>query len=251
MKYFETHCHLDFPDFDRDREEVINKCTAAGVKYFINVGIDTETIKKSLALAEKWSGFFAACGYHPNYADRYDKAFLLDHLSYPKVVAVGEIGLDYYRNFTCKDLQKEILNDQLKIAVDKDLPVIIHNRQADDDCWRILEQYAPKKVVFHCFAGDISLADKIWERGWYISVTAAVTYKNCKINEVIEKSPIDKIMSETDCPFLAPQHIRGKRNDPSSLPYIIKRIAELKSLPVNIAAQQMFDNACSFFLKKT
>lgn len=251
MKYFETHCHLDFPNYKHDRDQIIEASRNVGVDKFINVGIDTESSEKSIKLAEKYEGFYASAGYHPNYADRYDRKAFLAFIEHPYVKAIGEIGLDYYRKHTAKELQKKVFQEQLEIAEDKQMPVIIHNRQANHDCWQILSRYKIDKVVFHCYAGDIFLARKIWDRGWLISVTGTITYKNCNIIDTVANCPPDMLMTETDSPFLSPQSRRGKRNDPSQIPVIAAKIADIKNEPADEEVRRLYDNACRFFLKKT
>ncbi len=250
MKLFETHCHLDFKDYDKDRYEVINKCRSAGVEYFINVGIDTKSIQASIEIAKICDDIFVAAGYHPNYVDDYDEGFLRESLKHHKVVALGEIGLDYYRNYTSKELQKKIFEEQILIAKESNLPLVIHNRNAQEDCEKILNKYNPKDVLFHCFAGDLCFARRLWDKGWYISVNATLTYKNCKINDIVQHCPLDRLMIETDCPFLAPQSIRGKRNDPTALVNVVKKIAEIKGLSEEIVVARTYINAHNFFLKK-
>ncbi len=250
MKYFETHCHLDFNNYDKDRKQVIEKCIKSGVDYFINIGIDEQTSRESIKLAEQYSQFYAAAGYHPHEADKYDEQKLRDFLSHPRIVALGEVGLDYYRNLSPKKTQLEVFEAQILIANELKLPLIIHNREAHNDCMELLKKYSPEKVVFHCYSGDLILAEEIWERGWYISFTAAVTYPNSKSTEIIRHAPVDKIMIETDSPFLAPQQIRGKRNDPSSLRYVVEKISEVRRVAPNEVGERVFQNACAFFLKK-
>ncbi len=251
MNYFETHCHLDFPNFNKDREQVISNSRNAGVNKFINVGIDTVSCEKSIALAERHDDFYASVGYHPNYADIFDSKAFNSFLQHPKVVAVGEIGLDYYRKHTAKELQQKVFTEQLELAEEKQLPVIIHNRQANHDCWQILSRFNIDNLVFHCYAGDLCFAEKLWSRGWHISVTGTITYKNCSILDVVKKCPSDRLMTETDSPFLSPQNNRGKRNDPTAIPVITARIAEIRNEAVEDLSQTLFNNACRFFLKKT
>jgi TatD DNase family protein len=250
MKYFETHCHLDFPNFGKDREQVINSCIKSGVEYFVNIGIDKTTSEASLALADKYEQFFAAAGYHPAEADSYDEETLRKLLKHPKIVAIGEIGLDYYRNHHPRSLQKKVFEQQILLGKELAIPLIIHDRDAHEDCLKLLDKHHPDSVVFHCFSGDAAFAEEIWERNWFISFTAAITYPNSKMNDVIRIAPSEKIMIETDCPFLAPQAIRGKRNDPTSLRYVVEKIAEIKRIPPKIVAETVFTNACNFFLRK-
>ena len=251
MKYFETHCHLDFNDYRKDFDEVIKRSMKQGVEYFVNIGVDELSIKNSIRLAEKYPQFYATVGFHPNDAKDYNEEVLLEFIKHPKVVAVGEVGLDYYRERTPREIQKKVFIKQIEIAKKYDLPLVIHNRNSDQDCWDILSEQDPKDVVFHCYSGDLLLAEKIWEKGWYISFTCAVTYPKSNLNEVIRMAPIDKIMIETDSPFLPPQHIRGKRNDPSNLRYALEKLSEVRREPPIRLANALFENSCRFFLRKS
>ncbi len=251
MKYFETHCHLDFKNYDKDRRQVIEKCLKNGVAYFINVGIDAETSLAGIELAEKYPQFYAAAGYHPHEAERYDEQRLRKLLAHPRIVALGEIGLDYYRNLSPKKTQLKTFEAQILLAEELGLPLIIHNREADSDCLELLTKHSPAKVVFHCYSGDLSMAEHIWEQGWYISFTGAITYPNNKMTDILRIAPANKIMIETDSPFLAPQAIRGKRNDPSMLRYVLERISEIRRVPPVHIADVIFQNSSDFFLKKT
>lgn len=248
MKYFETHCHLDFNNYAKDRDRVIEKCLTSGVEYFINVGIDKDTSLASIKLAETHKQFYASAGFHPHEADKYDEAVLKELLNHPRIVALGEVGLDYYRNLSPKQIQLKAFESQIIIALERRLPLIIHNRDAHKDCMGLLIKYSPPKVVFHCFSGDLSLAREISERGWYISFTGAITYPNSRMDDVIRALPSDKIMIETDSPFLAPQTIRGKRNDPSTLRYVVEKISEVRRVSPVSVAETVFKNACDFFL---
>lgn len=251
MKYFETHCHLDFRNFSKDRDSVIRKSIQAGVEYFINVGIDEVTSQASIKLAEQYSQFYAAAGFHPHEADKYDEKALRQLLNHPRIVALGEVGLDYYRNLSPQKIQQEVFESQIKIAMEFGLPLIIHNRSADNDCLEILSRHSPQKVVFHCFSGDLSLAEEICRRGWYISFTGTITYPNSKMSEIVSSIPMDKMMIETDCPYLSPQPIRGKRNDPSTLRYVVEKISEIRRVPPIPVSEAVFENSHNFFLKKT
>jgi|SRR5690554_835760 TatD DNase family protein len=251
MRYFETHCHLDFRQFDKDRESVIKKCLQNGVEHFINVGIDDSTSRAGIKLAERYEQFFVAAGYHPHEADRFDEDKLREILSHPKIVALGETGLDYYRNLSPKPIQLKAFEAQILIAKEFNLPLIIHNREADNDCMKLLRKHAPEKLVFHCFSGDLNMAEEIYELGWHISFTGTVTYPNSRMDDIIRTVPSEKIMIETDCPYLSPQPLRGRRNDPSNLRYVVEKISELRRMPPAVVAETVFQNSCEFFLKKT
>ncbi len=251
MKLFETHCHLDFDNYKIDRKQLIKFCINSGVKCFINIGIDEQTSRNSIALAQEYPMFYASVGYHPHDADKFNLRTLIQLIKEPKVVAIGEIGLDYYRKKHAPLVQKKAFDEQLALGSQKKMPLIIHNREADTDVLLMLKRHSPPKVVFHCFSGDLAMAEEIWSNGWYISITATITYPNSTLTEVVKNAPADKLMIETDSPFLSPQHIRGKRNDPSSLRYVIETIANIRKEPIETLSEQIFNNSCKFFLEKT
>ena len=247
MRIYETHAHLDFDDYNKDRAEVINACFKAGIEKIINIGTDAKTTQNSINLSEKYSAIKATGGYHPSTVQHYDENLLRSFLKHKNIVAVGEIGLDYYRLYNPIDMQKKVFEAQLKIAVEFGLPIVIHDREAHEDCMNILEKYNPPKVVFHCFSGDVNFAEKVLNNGWYISITGVVTYKNNNLDAVIRIVPKDKLMIETDCPYLTPVPNRGKRNSPEYLIYVIQKIAEILNVPPKLVAEQTFKNAEEFF----
>jgi len=249
MKIFETHAHLDFSNFKNDRKEILKQCFDSGIEYIINVGIDEETSKASIDLAEKYKQVFASVGYHPHDAKKFDKNVILQLSEHRKVVAIGEIGLDFYRNLSPKDVQRKVFEEQIILANELNLPIIIHDRDAHEECLEILKRNNTQKVVFHCFSGDEIFAEKIIEKGWFISFTGTITYKNNKQENVVRMVPLDKFFVETDSPFLSPVPNRGKRNSPLNLRYIIEKIAEIRGLSPKQIAQTSYENAVNFFLE--
>jgi len=247
MKIFESHAHLDFPDFNQDREEVIRKCLLEGIERIINIGINKETSLKSIALAEKFAEIFCAVGYHPHDSKTYSSEQLRKLADHKKVVAIGEIGLDYYRNYSPREVQKQVFSDQIQIALELGLPIVVHDREAHEDCLKLLQKFKPPKVVFHCFSGDLAMAREIVNKGWFVSFTGTVTYKNSKSAEVVRNLSLENFFLETDCPFLSPVPYRGKRNSPLNLRYIIEKIAELKNVTPKLVAAKTFENAVEFF----
>ncbi len=248
MKIFETHAHLDFSNFNKDREDLIRKCFQSGIEYIINIGIDETTSRAGIELAGQYERIYATVGFHPHDADKFEEKLLRSLIMEPKVVGIGEIGLDYYRNYSPPDLQKKVFQHQVEIAVELDYPIVIHDREAHEDCWDILKDYNPHKVVFHCFSGDYLFASRIVDQGWLISVPGTITYKNNQLQEVVRNLPIESIMIETDSPFLSPIPVRRKRNSPLNLRYIIEKIAEIKGLSPNHVAEKTYENAVEFFL---
>ncbi|PID27931.1 MAG: hypothetical protein CSB55_07045 [Candidatus Cloacimonadota bacterium] len=247
MKIFESHAHLDSKDFNEDRDEVIEQCRKAGVEYIINVGCDEETSRKSIELAKKYDLIYATVGYHPHDADKFDEKKLRSFAKKKKVVAIGEIGLDYYRNLSLASTQIYAFEEQLKIAKEMNLPVVIHDRDAHEDTMEILLKHKPEKLVFHCYSGDLAMAKKILEQGWFISFTGTVTYKNTTLKEAVKMVPQDRFFIETDSPYLSPVPYRGKRNAPFRLQHVIEKISELKRITPNKVAEYSFENARKFF----
>lgn len=247
MKIFETHMHLDFSHFDKDREQLIKKCFNSGIEYMINVGVDEKTCNASINLAEKHKNIYASVGFHPHDATDYNAEFICNKAKHKKVIAIGEIGLDYYRNLSPKDVQKKVFEQQIQIALELDLPIIVHDRDAHEDCYEILNKNNAKNVVFHCFSGDEIFAQKVIEKGWFISFTGTVTYKNSNMDNTIRLVPENKFFIETDSPYLSPHQHRGKRNSPLNLQYVIEKISEIRGTTPKKIAELSYDNACNFF----
>lgn len=247
MKIFESHAHLDFPDYDGDRDDVMLRCREAGVRQIINIGIDEATSKAALKLAETYPEIHAAVGFHPAECIHYNPAVLLGMLDHPRVCALGEIGLDYYRDHHPRHKQIEVFEDQVRIAIERGLPIVIHNREAHDDCLKVLEAYRPDKVVFHCYSGDAGMAERIFRHGWTVSFTGAITYKNNQYGPIVRIAPDNLVMIETDCPFLTPHPHRGKRNAPYYLPLIIAEIARLRGIAPETVAELTYSNGLRFF----
>ncbi len=233
----DTHAHLDFPDFKDDIDDVIKRADEVGVEYIINVGTSVGTSVKSIELTKKYDRIYASVGIHPNsasdvQADDWPRLEALAGQS--KVVAIGETGLDYYRDRSKKEDQKRLFHKHLELAVKHNLPVIIHNREASSDCLEIVRKYSGRvSGVIHCFAGSRDDASEFLELGFHISFAGPITYPKAEnLREASKAVPIEKLLLETDCPFLAPQQKRGKRNEPSYLQYTIPVLAGLHKLTV-------------------
>lgn len=228
---FDTHAHYDDRAFDDDREAVINMLFENGVCGVVNQGTDIKTSKFSIELAQRYDGFYAAVGLHPeclNENSINDLEKIKDLAKNDKVVAIGEIGLDYYYDIP-KDLQKTIFAKQLELAAELNMPVNIHDREAHGDTLEMLKQYKPKGIV-HCFSGSVEMAKEIVKLGMYIGIGGVVTFKNArKTVEVIESIPLERLVLETDCPYLSPVPFRGKRNDSSMIKYTALRISEIRN----------------------
>lgn len=253
----DTHCHLDFKDFDNDRDEVIERARESGVSVIINVGTSLESCEKTLELAKKHSGIFASLGVHPHGADKTgDEVIskLKDMAKDKKVVAIGETGLDFYRNKSPRDVQKALFAKFIRLSRELQLPLIIHNREADEEVLSLLKEEAKgePRGVMHCFSGDRNFLKRCLDAGLLVSFTCNLSFKNAfRLKDTAAFAPIDKILLETDAPFLAPEAHRGKRNEPSYIRYLAKELARIKNMTVEDIESITTENAARFFnLKK-
>jgi len=259
----DTHCHLDFESFDDDREAVLARAQEAGVLRMINPGIDLASSQAALRLAERYPSVYAAVGVHPNDAAGWDDASLEELRALAgrdKVLAIGEIGLDYYRDTTPRDLQKRIFKEQLDLAAEMGLPVIIHNREATDDLLEILEDWHKKLEnsslalsarpgVLHSYSGDATQARRAISLGFRIGFTGPVTFRNAPdLQEVAAELSLENLLVETDAPFLAPHPKRGRRNEPANVRLIAEKLAELHGESIETVAQITTANAGQLFL---
>ncbi|GKU77107.1 putative metal-dependent hydrolase YabD [Paenibacillus sp. L3-i20] len=235
---FDTHTHLDSYKFDEDREEVIERARAAGVDLMINIGFDRETIPTTMALAEKYEFIYAAVGWHPVesiHMKPEDLEWIEGLCSHKKVVAIGEIGLDYHWDTSPKDVQQRVFREQIRLARKVGKPIVIHNRDAHEDILRILKEEKASEVggVMHCFSGSLETAKQCLDMNFYISFGGPVTYKNAKVpKEVLAQVPLDRLLIETDSPYLTPHPYRGKRNETSYVALIAQAAAEIKGKTV-------------------
>ena len=249
--YFDSHAHLDDRAFDKDREMLLAQLPEKGVDRVLIPGCDLNSSRAAAALAEKYDWIYFAAGWHPQESETWTEEnfeLLKELFDSSKCMAVGEIGLDYYWVTSRKEEQKHMMHTQLSFAIERGLPVIIHDREAHSDCLEIIRQYPGLRGVFHCFSGSAEMAEDLLKMGWYLGFDGPVTYKNArKILKVLEICPIDRILLETDSPYLPPVPLRGQRNDPGNLSYICYKIAEFKGMePAEIASVTM-NNACRLF----
>lgn len=247
FKLIDTHAHLDMNQFNKDREEVIARADNNQIAI-ANMAVDLDSSEYGIKLAKENLSIYAGIGFHPHEATRYNskaEKCLCQLASQPEVVAIGEIGLDFYRNHSPRDEQKSAFSNQLNLAKETDLPVIIHNRSATDDLLETLDRFdRPPRGIFHSFFGDFELAEILIGMGYYLGTSGPITYSNnSELRQTIKKIPLEKIVLETDCPFLTPQPHRGKRNEPTYVQYVAKKIAEVKSLPAQEVAKQTTNNA--------
>lgn len=256
MKFFDNHAHLDDEKFDEDREEIIKKIKDSGVTKFISAGYSLEGTKKALKLTEKYEFIYTTSGISPNDIPQSEEelCITLEEIKKiakenNKVLAIGEIGLDYYWNKENKELQKKAFIEQIKIANNLKLPIVIHTREAVMDTIEILQQNEVlEKGVFHCCPLNRELVKEALKLGFYISFAGPITFKNSKnANEIIEMVPLDKILIETDSPYLSPEPLRGKRNDPRNVKYIAQKIADVKGVSLEEIAKVTYENAEKIF----
>lgn len=232
---FDTHAHYDAEQFDQDRETVLAGLPARDVSLVVNPGCDIPTSRKAAELARSWPFLYAAAGYHPENCAPYDPAALDVFRALakePKVVAIGEIGLDYYwEENPPKEHQLRVFRDQMALAEELDLPVIVHDREAHADSLAVVREFPRVRGVFHCFSGSAEMAREVVALGMYIGIGGAVTFKNAKkILQVAREIPLDRLLLETDAPYMAPEPHRGQRNDSSLIPHTAARIAELRGI---------------------
>lgn len=232
MKLIDSHCHLDNERFDEDRVEVLERIREQ-LEFAVNIGYDLASSKKSIELAEKNDFIYAVVGVHPTDITGFDDELakeIEDLARHPKVLAVGEIGLDYHWMTEPKEKQKEIFIRQLEIAKSVGKPVVIHTRDATHDTLEILKEYPEVKGIVHCYPGSYESALEVMDN-YYFGVGGVVTFKNSKkLKEAVEKIPMDRIIIETDCPYLTPEPYRGKRNEPVYVEYVARKIAEIKEI---------------------
>jgi len=261
LTIIDTHAHLDMPEFEVDRNEVIERAHSKGVKTIITIGINAQSNLQAIALAEKHPGVLAGIGIHPQDSrgiTRQDIEVLRGQAVHPRVVGIGETGLDFYRNLAPEEDQIRALTWQLEIARETDLPVIIHSRQAQAKIFPVLESWARSTKrsdrhpvgVIHCFQLDLEVAHKYIELGFFLSVGAYVSYpSSAKFREILKEIPLDKLLIETDCPFLPPQQHRGKRNEPAYTLFTAETIAGIKQVPVDEISEITTRNARLLFYK--
>lgn len=249
----DTHCHLDFKDFKDDIDAVLKRSIDNGIRFIINVASSMEGIARSIKIAGENDFIYAAVGVHPHEADSVtedDIKLFAGSLNKPKVVAVGEIGLDYYRNISSPENQKKLFIRLLETAKPAGLPLIIHNRDAHIDTIDILKNIigSPVNGVMHCFSGDERFLKICLDMGFFISFTCNITYKNAgRLRDVVKLVPMDRLLIETDSPFLAPQDFRGKRNEPMHVRYAAEEVARIKGLDLDEVAEITTNNAARFF----
>lgn len=249
--FFDTHAHYDSYKFDPDRDAVLSALADSGVTLVVDPGDNTERSRHAVELAHRYPFVYAAVGWHPEEAEGWTESSLdeiRELAADARVVAIGEIGLDYYWDKTYTELQKQMFRAQIELALELDLPVIVHDREAHGDCLEIVRDYPKLRGVFHCFSGSVEMARELIKRGWYLGFDGPITYKNAvKAMDVIRAVPMDRILLETDSPYLSPVPNRGKRNDSRNLPYIAAVVAREKETDVETVAAATTENGKRLF----
>ena len=234
MQFFDTHAHFDSKAYKHDRDALLEQMHAEGVALILDPGCDLQSSRMAVSLAERFDFVYAAVGWHPGDLASFreeDFPALCELARHPKCVAIGEIGLDYYWDATRKAEQKTLFRRQIELAMELCKPVVIHDREAHADCMEIVRDYPGLRGVFHCYSGSAEMARELLERGWYLGFDGPITYKNArKALEVLEICPLERILMETDSPYLSPEPLRGKRNDSRNLRYVAEKIAEVKGM---------------------
>lgn len=249
--YFDTHAHYDSGAFDHDREAVLERLPGQGVELVVCPACDMDSARKCVELADRYPYLYAAVGVHPHDAQNVPAGWLaaLEALSHhPKVVAIGEIGLDYYYDHSPREVQQDAFRAQMALALKRGKPVIVHDREAHRDCLDVVRAYPNVTGVYHCYSGGLEDAKTLVDLGWMLSFTGAVTFRNARrALEVLRWLPLDRIMIETDSPYLTPEPFRGRRNDSGYVYRVAEVIAEVKGLPLAEVAAATLENGKRFF----
>ncbi len=262
MIFIDSHCHIDGEQFDGDRDEVVQRAKDAGIAVMLNIGTGdpkSDDFRRAVAVAEKYENVYASVGVHPHDAKLYDhnaEANLIDLAkSSQKVIAWGEIGLDYYYDHSPRDVQVDVLRRQIKTARELNLPIIIHSRDANDETVEILKEECSyedfRGGIMHCFGGTPEMMNELVPLGFFISFAGNVTFKNAaNLREAAEIVPLDRMLIETDCPFLTPVPFRGKRNEPAFVVHTAKFLADLRGIELSALAERTTENFLNFFKLK-
>ncbi len=247
----DTHSHINFEDYKENFDRFIQELKNNEIEHVIIPGVEPKTFGEIVSLCERYDMLYGAIGVHPSEAKTYTaetEKQIYEKCKHQKIIAIGEIGLDYYWEQETKELQKDIFRKQLKIAQELQIPVLIHDREAHDDTFNIIQEFQLKDVIFHCFSGNKEFAQKCIDKGFYVAIGGVVTFKNAKdLKEVAKLAPLDRILLETDAPYLAPVPFRGKLNSPAYLKYIAEEIANIKEIDVEEVKKQTTANAKRIF----
>jgi len=249
LRLIDTHAHLDFDDYDQDRDQVLKRAREIGVEKIFNIGADLESSRRTVDLAERYEDIYAVVGIHPHEADSVDQKSLTEIKKLAqskKVKAIGETGLDFYYDNSPREQQKKAFKEQLELAEELNLPVVVHSREAGEQTLEVIDSVGDfsARLIFHCYAYGPELIEEIIERGYYAAFGGLITFNSAsEIREALKKMPLDKILLETDAPYLTPSPNRGKRNEPANLQYIVKKAAEIKDIDTAELAELTSRNA--------
>ncbi|MCX5805444.1 MAG: TatD family hydrolase [Proteobacteria bacterium] len=254
--FIDSHCHLEMDAFEQDRDKVIEKSTEEGLDYILTVGTEEHYFEKVVEIIEKYDNIYGAVGIHPHNSSDYNEStakIISQYLTHKKIVAHGEIGLDFFRNYSPRESQIQVFKDQLVLAKSLNIPVIIHSRHARDETLSILQDVYNNDAlgVIHCYSYDLDTAEKLLDMGFYISIPGTITYANTqKATEVVKYIPMDRLLAETDAPFLTPVPHRGKRNEPYFVKYTIAKLAQIKNKAIEEVALNIRENFVKLFLRR-
>ena len=246
----DAHCHLYYDELASDIDNVIQRAIEAGVSRLVCVGTNVEDSKKCLSITENNDDIFASSGVHPHDAKDVTEGYtdeIYELMEYESMIAIGEIGLDYYRNLSEPEIQKKVFKELMEVAQDLDKPVIIHNRDADADTLEIIGNYPSVQGVAHCFSSTLETAQAFLEMGYYISFSGNITYKNSHLPEIVKSIPLDRVVVETDSPYLSPEPERGKSNEPSRIIHTLTKLSEIYGLSLEEMAKYTYDNTAELF----
>jgi len=250
MGLIDTHCHLFYEDLKNDLKGVLDRAHDLGVNQFICVSTNLDDARECLALAETNKNIYASAGIHPHDAKDAPEDFvdqLYDLMTFDSMVAVGEMGLDYFRNISNPDIQKNVFRTQMEIANELGKPIIFHNRDADDDTINILKEFPYVRGVAHCFSSNLETANVFIELGYYISFSGNLTFKNSHLPDVAKELPLEKLLVETDSPYLSPVPFRGKPNEPGRTRFVAEKLAEIHGVSLELIADKTTENAAKLF----
>ena len=249
----DTHAHISYKDYSDRIDEVIQAAEDNGVEKIISIGVDLPSSEECLKLAEKYPSVFATCGIHPHEAGKAPKRYLYEleaFIQHPKMVAVGEIGLDYHYDFSDRKIQRRVYHEQLEMATSLDFPAVVHCRESDDDILEGIQNSGLNQGVIHCFASNVDFAQNILETGFHISFTGMITFIK-ELEAVVKEIPLERMMVETDSPYLSPKPFRGKQNQPKYVLHVAEKVAELKEISFEEVAESTTETAHHLFTKLT
>ena len=246
----DTHCHLFYSDLKKNIEGVIKRANDLGVTRFICVGTNLEDSAECLDLAKRFDSVFSTAGIHPHDAKDAPENYiekLFELLANTKMAAVGEIGLDYFRNISEPEIQRTVFREQLELSASLNMPIVFHNREADEDTVRMLEKHGPGKGIAHCFSSTIETAERFMELGYHISFSGNLTFKNSHLPEVAKEIPLNRVLVETDSPYMSPEPFRGKPNEPGRTRYVAEKLADIHAVSLETIAEITSANAATLF----